>query len=113
MPEGADAVGADGACGVAAGVPVIDGAVAAGRASPPVAGGRRVVARGLEAGFAVVVIVRPIVFDEQSPSAMYRHLDRWASTRLATPEEWASMVERCGQWADYSPATRCCSLRTG
>ena len=51
----------------------------------------------------MVVIVRPIVFDEQSPSAMYRHLDRWASTRLATPEAWASMVERCGQWADYSP----------
>ena len=34
---------------------------------------------------------------------MYRHLDRWAATRLATPEAWGSMVERCGQWADYSP----------
>ena len=34
---------------------------------------------------------------------MYRHLDRWAAARLATPEAWASMAERCAQWLDYSP----------
>jgi hypothetical protein len=51
----------------------------------------------------VVVIARPIVFDEHSPAPMYRHLDRWASERLASPEAWASMVERCAQWVDYSP----------
>ena len=34
---------------------------------------------------------------------MYRHLDRWAGQRLASPEAWGSMVERCEQWLDYSP----------
>lgn len=51
----------------------------------------------------MVVVARPIVFDEDSPKAMYRHLDRWAARNLATPEAWGSMVERCAQWADYSP----------
>ena len=51
----------------------------------------------------MVVIARPIVFDEDSPAPMYRHLDRWAAHRLATPEAWGSMVERCAQWVDYSP----------
>ena len=51
----------------------------------------------------MVVIARPIVFDENSPAPMYRHLDRWAAQRLASPEAWGSMVERCEQWLDYSP----------
>jgi hypothetical protein len=51
----------------------------------------------------VVVIARPIVFDENSPVPLYRHLDRWAAERLGSAEGWGSMVERCGQWVDYSP----------
>ena len=34
---------------------------------------------------------------------MLRHLDTWASYSLGTPEAWGSVLERCGQWADYSP----------
>ena len=51
----------------------------------------------------MVVIARPIVFDENSLGPMYRHLDRWAAEQLTTPESWGSMVERCAQWVDYSP----------
>ena len=51
----------------------------------------------------MVVIARPIVFDEDSPKTLYRHLDRWAADRLGASEVWASMVERCDQWIDYSP----------
>src|SRR5262245_51054095 len=33
---------------------------------------------------------------------MLRHLDTWARRALRSPEGWDSMLERCGQWADYS-----------
>ncbi|MFT3851975.1 MAG: hypothetical protein QM733_04450 [Ilumatobacteraceae bacterium] len=49
------------------------------------------------------MIARPIVFAEDSPKLLYRHLDRWAADRLESSEAWASMVERCDQWVDYSP----------
>jgi hypothetical protein len=51
----------------------------------------------------MVVIAQPITFSEQDPRAMLRHLDQWARYSLGTPEAWASVLERCGQWADYSP----------
>jgi hypothetical protein len=51
----------------------------------------------------MVVIGRPIVFDEDSPKLLYRHLDRWAADRVSSSEAWVSMVERCDQWMDYSP----------
>jgi hypothetical protein len=34
---------------------------------------------------------------------MLRHLDGWARRGLASPEGWASSLERCAAWADYSP----------
>jgi hypothetical protein len=51
----------------------------------------------------MVVVAHPIRFGEEDPRAMLRHLDQWARYSLGTPEAWASVVERCGQWADYSP----------
>ncbi|MAT05399.1 MAG: hypothetical protein CL424_10205 [Acidimicrobiaceae bacterium] len=51
----------------------------------------------------MVVVAKPIRFDEEDPRAMLRHLDQWARYSLGTPEAWASVLERCGQWADYSP----------
>lgn len=50
----------------------------------------------------VVVVAAPFRFDENDPRAMLRHLDEWARRTLTSPEAWASMLERCGQWADYS-----------
>lgn len=50
----------------------------------------------------MVVINRPIRFDEEDPRAMLRHLDDWARKSLVSAEAWGSMVELCGQWADYS-----------
>jgi hypothetical protein len=51
----------------------------------------------------VVVIARPVRFDDGDPRAMLRHLDSWARRGLASPEGWGSVLERCGQWVDYSP----------
>ncbi|MGE0309508.1 MAG: hypothetical protein AB7Q27_27535, partial [Acidimicrobiia bacterium] len=54
--------------------------------------------------FAVMVVVaKPIRFAEEDPRAMLRHLDQWARYSLGTPEAWGSVLERCGQWVDYSP----------
>jgi hypothetical protein len=50
----------------------------------------------------MVAITQPILFDETDPRPMLRHLDCWARRRLSTPEAWGSMLERCGQWVDYS-----------
>lgn len=33
---------------------------------------------------------------------MLQHLDGWARRSLVSPEAWGSMLEVCGQWADYS-----------
>jgi hypothetical protein len=52
---------------------------------------------------AVVVIARPVHFDDGDPRAMLRHLDGWARRGLGSPEGWGSVLERCGQWVDYSP----------
>jgi hypothetical protein len=45
----------------------------------------------------------PIRFDEDDPRPMLRHLDAWARRSLTSPEAWGSVLERCGEWADYSP----------
>ncbi|MBI5089637.1 MAG: hypothetical protein HZB15_12500, partial [Actinobacteria bacterium] len=50
----------------------------------------------------MVVVAQPIQFDESDPRAMLRHLDTWARYSLGLPEAWGSVVERCGQWVDYS-----------
>ena len=50
----------------------------------------------------MVVISRPIHFDEDDPAPMFRHLDNWARRRLTTPDAWGSTIEVCGQWSDYS-----------
>ena len=51
----------------------------------------------------MVVVAKPIRFAEQDPRAMLRHLDQWGRYSLGTPEAWGSVLERCGQWVDYSP----------
>jgi hypothetical protein len=50
----------------------------------------------------VVVVARPIRFDDDDPRPMLRHLDSWARRTLTSPERWGSILERCGQWVDYS-----------
>ena len=50
----------------------------------------------------MVVVAQPIRFDDNDPRAMLRHLDAWARYSLGLPEAWGSVLERCGQWADYS-----------
>ena len=50
----------------------------------------------------MVVVATPIRFADEDPRVMLRHLDRWARYSLGTPEAWGSVLERCGQWADYS-----------
>ena len=50
----------------------------------------------------MVVMPRPVEFDENDARPMLRHLDAWARRALASPEGWGSALERCGQWADYS-----------
>lgn len=50
----------------------------------------------------MVVMPRPVEFDENDPRPMLRYLDAWARRALASPESWGSTLERCGQWADYS-----------
>ena len=50
----------------------------------------------------MVVIARGFRFAEDDPRPMLRHLDEWARRTLTSPEVWGSMLERCGQWADYS-----------
>jgi hypothetical protein len=50
----------------------------------------------------VVVVAHPIRFDDDDPRPMLRHLDAWARRTLKSPEGWGSMLELCGQWADYS-----------
>lgn len=51
----------------------------------------------------MVVQAESIEFDEDDPRPLLRHLDRWAEHALASPEGWAEVVERTGQWTDYSP----------
>ncbi len=50
----------------------------------------------------MVVVSRPFSFDEEDPRPMLQHLDSWARQSLRSPEAWASTLERCGQWVDYS-----------
>jgi hypothetical protein len=50
----------------------------------------------------MVVMTRPVRFDEDDPRPMLRHLDGWARTRLKSREAWDSALELCGQWVDYS-----------
>lgn len=50
----------------------------------------------------MVVVATPYSFDDGDPRPMLRHLDAWSRQRLTTPEAWGSVLERCGQWADYS-----------
>lgn len=50
----------------------------------------------------MVVIARPFLFDEDNPRRMLRHLDEWARYSLGSVEAWASSLERCDQWLDYS-----------
>jgi hypothetical protein len=50
----------------------------------------------------VVVIARPFRFADDDPKPMLRHLDDWARRTVTTPEVWASTLERCDQWVDYS-----------
>lgn len=50
----------------------------------------------------MVVVSRPYRFDDDDPRPMLRHLDGWARRGLVSPEAWGSVVELCGQWADYS-----------
>jgi hypothetical protein len=50
----------------------------------------------------MVVVAQPIRFDDNDPRAMLRHLDTWARYSLGLPEAWGSILERCGQWSDYS-----------
>lgn len=51
----------------------------------------------------MVIQAQPIEFDDEDPRPMLAHLDRWAGSELATPEQWADVAQRAGQWADYSP----------
>lgn len=51
----------------------------------------------------MVIQAEPIEFDDEDPRPLLRHMDQWATTALTTPEQWADMVTRAGQWADYSP----------
>ena len=37
---------------------------------------------------------------------MLRHLDQWARYSLGTPEAWASVLDRCGQWAEFDRIIR-------
>jgi hypothetical protein len=50
----------------------------------------------------MVVVGQPIRFDDDDPRPMLRHLDAWSRQSLVSPEAWASTVERCDQWLDYS-----------
>lgn len=50
----------------------------------------------------MVVVARPIQFDENDPRPMLQHLDSWARRSLGSPEAWGSTLELCGQWSDYS-----------
>jgi len=61
----------------------------------------------------MVVVGRPIRFDEDDPRPMLRHLDGWARRSLSSPEAWGSTLERCGQWADYSARNQVLLASTG
>jgi hypothetical protein len=50
----------------------------------------------------MVRVATRIEFPNDDPGPMLTHLDRWATNTLATPEAWASVLERCSQWQDYS-----------
>lgn len=50
----------------------------------------------------MVVVARPIQFDEDDPRPMLQHLDGWARRSLGSSEAWGSALELCGQWSDYS-----------
>ena len=50
----------------------------------------------------MVIQAEPIEFDDDDPRPLLKHLDQWATTALSTPEQWADVVQRAGQWADYS-----------
>jgi hypothetical protein len=51
----------------------------------------------------VVFQPRPIEFSDQDPRPLFRHLDRWGGETLGSPSTWEEILERTGQWADYSP----------
>jgi hypothetical protein len=51
----------------------------------------------------MVRVATRIEFPNDDPGPMLTHLDRWATGTLTSPEAWASVLERCGQWQDYSP----------
>lgn len=50
----------------------------------------------------MVIQAEPIEFEEDDPRPLLKHLDQWATVALATPEQFADMAQRAGQWADYS-----------
>jgi hypothetical protein len=50
----------------------------------------------------MVRVATRIEFPNDDPGPMLTHLDRWATATLTSPEAWASVLERCGQWQDYS-----------
>jgi hypothetical protein len=50
----------------------------------------------------MVRVATRIEFPNDDPGPMLTHLDRWATNTLTTPESWASVLERCSQWRDYS-----------
>ena len=50
----------------------------------------------------MVRVAHPIEFPNDDPGPMLTHLDRWSASTLTSVEAWASTIERCGQWADYS-----------
>lgn len=52
---------------------------------------------------ARTVVSEPIEFPDDDVRPMLQHLDRWAADHLVDVESWASMVERCDAWLEYSP----------
>ena len=50
----------------------------------------------------MVRVATRIEFPNDDPGPMLTHLDRWATATLTSPEAWGSVLERCGQWQDYS-----------
>ena len=51
----------------------------------------------------MVVNPNAVQFPDNDPTVMLAHLDRWATDTVTSVEAWATLVERCGQWADYTP----------
>ena len=50
-----------------------------------------------------VMVHQPRRIEFDTAADVRRHLDRWAADVLTSPEAWATMAQRAGQWVDYSP----------